>query len=311
MQPTSASEQNLSSISWPTMSIERYAALEQSLGANVLQLGDTWWVQIRPWFYRPLLPFKKYDADQVRQATLHRRTVFQHAVMDGQPHNSYLNPIIFDDLHSYDPRTLHKKVRWDIRKALKNNVTVSRIVDETEFVESGYRVYVSFYERTKYNFDTSRRQKDGFSRWAHRLFQFHEAVVVGAFAGQELVSFEISCLVENTLIQKTTVHSEKALRLSAPDLLLHHTRSSVLEQSAIHRISEGMLARNQGINEYKISRGAKALALPAVLHIRPVILWLIRKASRSIYSRLHGLDSDALFAMNLSPQSSGSSPIAE
>jgi hypothetical protein len=220
---------------------------------------------------------------------------FQYGVEDGQSYNSYLNPIIFDEPRNYDIKKLRYNVQKHIKKALKNNVTVSRIVDEREFSESAYPCYVSFYERTKYAFDRSRRQKDGFSRWSHALFQFPEIVVLGAFAGRELVSFEIGCLVEDTLILKTLVNSDKALKLGAPDLLLHTYRMNSCEQPRIRTIYDSMLGQSPGINEYYVIRGARVLALPAFLNIHPAILWLIRKANTSIYERLRGLGKDELF----------------
>jgi hypothetical protein len=94
---------------------------------------------------------------------------------------AYLNPIVFDELDNYDMKNLRYTVRKHIKKALRNDVTVSRIVDEREFSENAYPCYMSFYERTKYAFDTSRRKKDRFSRWSHALFEFPETVVLGTF----------------------------------------------------------------------------------------------------------------------------------
>ena len=275
------------------MTVDRYAALEQATGGKVVKVGDIWWRQVRPFLYRPLLPFKKYDLKQATDGFT-SFGAFQHCVEDGHPCNSYLNPIVFDEPGNYDMKKLRPNVQRHIKKALKNDVTVSRIVDEREFSESAYPCYLSFYERTKYAFDTSRRQKDGFARWSHAVFQFPEAVVLGAFAGRELVSFEIWCLVEDTLILKTLVNSDKALKLAAPDLLMHTCRVSACEQPKIRTIYDSMLGQSPSINEYYMIRGARVLALPAFLHMHPALLWLIRKANKNIYERLLGLGNDEL-----------------
>jgi len=304
MQSASASEQNLPSISWSAMSIERYATFEQSLGAKVLRIGDIWWVQIRPFFYRPLLPFKRYDTEQVKRA-IGNRGVFQHAVMDGQSYDSYLNPVIFDDLQSYEPKRLCRNFRRCLKAALASGATVRRILDEQEFCEKVYPIYLSFYQRTGYRFGKSRREKAEFSKWAHVLFQFPEVVVLGAFTGPELVAVHISCLVENTLIPKALITSDRALKLEAPDLLLHCCRMSALKQPNLQQMYSGMLSKNAGMNIYKSRRGACVLALPASLHIHPLALWSIKKASPATYSRLSGLDPNALLANDLMPRSSG------
>jgi hypothetical protein len=197
---------------WLEMTEERYAAFERATAMTVVQCESTWWTQVRPYFYRPLLPFKTYDSRKMRQE-FDRMGGYQHGVQAGEPHNSYLNPIIFDDLRNYDAESLRKGARGCLKKALNENLTVRRLTDVEEFWEQGYPAYLSFFNRTRYHFDTSRREKAGFRRWAQRVFQFPEAVVLGAFRGEQLVSFEISCRVGDALIIKTVVHSDAALKL--------------------------------------------------------------------------------------------------
>jgi hypothetical protein len=285
---------------WSSMTIDRYAALEWATGVKVVKIGDLWWQQVRPFFYRPLLPFKKYDLQRTTDG-FSRIATFQHAVEGGQSRNSYLNPLVFEEPRAYDMKKLPYNVQKHIKKALKNNVTVSRIVDEKEFSESAYPCYLSFYERTKYAFAASRRHKNGFSRWSHALFQFPETVVLGAFAGRDLLSFEIGCLVEDTFILRTLVNSDKALKLGASDLLLHSYRISVREQPNIRTIYEGMLGQRSGISEFYLVRGARALALPAFLHMHPALLWLIRRTNKNTYERLIGLGNDSPLSYSSRP----------
>ncbi|MFZ1131542.1 MAG: hypothetical protein WBV31_21010 [Terriglobales bacterium] len=281
---------------WQSMTVDRYAALEQLTGMNVVKVGDIWWHQVRPFLYRPLLPYKKYDSGKT-MAGLNRVGAFQFGVEDGQPHNSYLNPIMFEELDKYEIKALPYSAQKHIKKALKNGVTVSRIVDEKEFAEIAYPCYMCFYQRTKYSYDKRRTQKDGFARWAHTLFQFPETVILGAFAGRELVSYEISCVVEDTLCLKTLVNSDRALKLGAADLLLHTYRSGSREQPAIRQIYDSMLGQNPGINDYYFVRGARVLSLPAALRMHPAVLWLIKGANKGIYRRLLGLRHDQLPAI--------------
>lgn len=277
---------------WQSMTLDRYAALEQATGAKVTKVGDIWWRQVRPFLYRPLLPSRKYD---LKKATtgLAGFGAFQHGVEDGQPYNSYLNPIVVDEPRNYDVKKLCSNVQRNIRKALKN-LTISRITDESEFCKSAYSCYMSFYERTKYAFGANRRQPDEFARWSHALFQFPETVVLGAFVGHELLSFKVCCPVEDTLILKALVNSDKALKLSAPDLLMHACRLSICEQPNIRTIFDCMHGQNAGISDYYVRRGSRVLALPAFLHVHPAIPWLIKKANKNVYERLLGLGNDEL-----------------
>ncbi len=280
---------------WPAMSMERYAAFEQATGMKLVRMGEIWWQQPRSFLYRPLLPFKKYDLEGVK-ARFDKIGIFQSAVEDEQPSNSYLNPVLFERPQDYDVKKLRDNVRGSLKKALKSPITVRRMLDEEEFTEIAYPVYLSFYERTKYGFDAGRREKPKFKCWARNVFQFTEVVVLGAFLGRDLVSFEITCLVENTLILKTIVTSDRALRFNTPDLLLHYYRTIAQGQPEIHMIYDSMLSANDGLNNYKIMRGARVAALPAFLHIHPGLRWLIQKANRSAYDRLQGFNNGQLIA---------------
>lgn len=278
------------------MSVDRYAAFELANGMKVFKAGDIWWRQVRPFFYRALLPFKKYDLSKA-SGGFGKLGAFQHGVADGQPFNSYLNPIVFEEPGKYDTRMLRSNVQARIKKAIKNGVTVSRIVNEREFVESAYPCYLSFYERTHYAFEASRRKKDRFSQWCHALFEFPEIVVLGAFAGKELIAFEICCMVEDVLVLDTLVNSNKALKLVAPDLLTHACRTIARDQPNIRLIYDTLLGQNHGINRFYFVRGARVWAVPSFLHMPAPSLWLIRKANQGIYQRLLGLDDDELVSV--------------
>ncbi|MGH9528285.1 MAG: hypothetical protein ACRD2S_00020, partial [Terriglobales bacterium] len=251
--------------------------------------------QVRPFLYRPLLPFKKFDVTGIREG-FGRIGVFQAAVEDGQFSNSHLNPVLFQRPQDYEVSKLRDNVRGTLKKAFRNSVSVRRMIDEEQFSERAYPVYLSFYERTKYGFDTKRKERTKFATWAHALFQFPEAVILGALVGHEFVSFEITCLVENTLIIKTIVTSGRALELGTPDLLLHCYRTVARDQPEVRTIYDGMLSQNRGLNNYKIMRGARVTALPAFLRIPASVLWMIRKASGCAHEKLLGLNSQQLGA---------------
>lgn len=285
--PPPESLPNHVAVVWPAMNIDTYAALERANGTKVIKIGEHWWVQVRPFFYRSLLPTDEYDIEHVSR--LKRLGVFQHAVRDGQASNSYLNAIVFADPGSYSLNSVRHSLRASIKRSMKNGLTVSSIIDETEFCEKAYPVYASFYKRTGYRFGESRAKEKNFHSWAHRIFQFPEVVVLGAFTGSDLVAIQISCLVEKMLVIKSLITSDLALKLGAPELLLHCSRMSAAGQSRIQQIYCGMLTQISSLNSYKSERGARVLCLPAFLHIPRLLLWTIKKTSPTTYSRLCGL----------------------
>jgi hypothetical protein len=273
--------------SWVPMSIDRYAALESAAGLKVTKQGDVFWQQVRPFFYRPLAPYCGYDqAATARQ--FGKLAAFQHGVLNGQPSNSYLNFIVFDDLRNYDPGKLHRNAQRNLRAAQKNGLVAARLADEKQFVEQGYELYLSFYRRAKYEFATQRTRKEGFAQWARALFQFPDMPILGAFQGDKLLGFEMSCRIGDTVIRKTMVHSDKGLELRAPDLLLHHCRVAAREDPSITLVYDSGLSTH-GIDEYKLRRGAHVTAIPAYLHVNPILLGLIKKFGSTSYQRLGGI----------------------
>jgi hypothetical protein len=283
-----SADSKVNDFAWQSMSIDRFATFHAELGIKVCREGGIWWRQVRPFFYRPLLPLNKYTFHARRQG-LARFAVFQHAVEKGCPHNSFLNPIVFDRLPEYEMKELAENARRNLKKAFTSGVTVARIFDKNYFAEHAYAVYLSFYERTKYSFDTSRRTRDGFARWTEKLFAFPENTVLGAFLSGKLIGLEITCLVDNILVIETVMHSNESLRLGAPDLMLHHWRTSARNQPEIHMILDSMLTEKEGVNEFKLRRGAIVLALPACLHLAPAALHLLKVCNKRIYQKLHGL----------------------
>src|SRR3954466_10822596 len=89
------------------MSPESYAAAEAASGVRIIKRGDIYWRRVRPFFYRPLFPFCGYDRRSVERS-FPKLAAYQHAVLEGQSSNSYLNLIFYDDIRSYDGEKLHR-----------------------------------------------------------------------------------------------------------------------------------------------------------------------------------------------------------
>jgi hypothetical protein len=281
---------------WMPMTVDRYAALQRATGGRVWSQGDIWWQQVRPFFYRPVLPFESYDTKYVQK--LSKFVVFQHATKEGQSNNSYLNPIVFNEVKKYEISKISENPRRIIHRASKVGMKIHKFIDAGEFCEQAFPVYLSFYERTKYSYGTHRRRKEGFLQWARSIFQFPEAVILGVQIGGDLLGFEISCLVDQTLIIDTVIHSDKGLKCGSSDWALHHIRLSAREQGGIEQIYHSMFTKNSGINEFKVRRGARIMALPAYLHLHPLWLATVGTFSKEVRRQLQGLNQDQVLRIN-------------
>lgn len=282
------------------MTIDRYAQLVQATGESVLKQGQFWFIHGHRFFYRPLLPHRKYDFYEARRQ-INKFGLFQYGVKDDQPHNCYINTIIFDRLHNYTTNTLSGSALRNLKEAVKSGVAVRRIRDQEEFASKGHPIYMSAYSRNRYGADTrwgaQRRDPEGFAAWTHTIFQFPETIVLGAYAGDELLSFEISWIIEDTLVLSTIVHSDSGIELRAPDLLLHAWRMALRNQPAVNFILDSLLG-SSGVDEFKLRRGGRALALRAYVNINRAALSLLRHIWPGGYSRIAGRPPDAVLPNN-------------
>jgi len=272
---------------WPRMSVDRFAELYSTTGFAVFKQGDVWWKQGTV-FHRPLLSHRKYDLHKTK-AQLNKFGVFQFGVQDDQSHNCYLNFIVFDN--RYNVTGLPSSVVRGLKTAMKCGVVVRPISDEEEFASKGYPVYMSAFQRNQYaantRWGTQRRNPQGFSKWSHSIFQFPETIILGAFAGDELLSFEISWLVEDTLMLSTIVHSDQGLELRAPDILLHTWRATARDVPGLNVIWDSALG-STGVDEFKLRRGGRAIALRAHVNISRPMLWAVKHFWPGVHQKIAG-----------------------
>ena len=174
--------------------------------------------------------------DSVLTDSFHKLAAYQHAVLEDQSSNSYLNLIVYDNIRSYDGEKLHRGPVKNISLAIERGVKVKRLFDERAFCSQGYEVYLSFYRRTRYGFAKNRIDREGFEQWTKTLFLFPELVVLGALSGRDSSAFGVACAVEGTVIIKSGVHSNVGLELHTPDLMLHHWRLAARNDSTVSTI---------------------------------------------------------------------------
>ena len=269
------------------MNIEDYAQLEQKTGSRLIKKGNIWWRVVRPFFYRPLLPFESYNCEEIVRCFPPWQMV-QFPVKEKSRANSQLHMIVFDDIQSYQIDTLDKERRRDIRKAIQNGVSIREIRDPDPFISQAYPVYLSFYHRTHYGHQKNRNQKEAFSDWVHTLLSFPDTCLLGAYLEQELIAIEICCIVDRILIGKSLINSQKSILFRAQDLLFHYTREELAKKHNVDLIFTGMVVREQGINNFKLWRGAKILSLPSHLKMPVPIKWILKRFRKSEYAFLKG-----------------------
>ncbi len=269
------------------MNIEEYAQLEQKTGSRLIKKGNIWWREVRPFFYRPLLPFASYTCEEtVRLFPLWQMAQFP--VKEKSRANSQLHMIVFDDIQSYQIDSLDKDRRRDLRKAIQNGVSIQQIHEPNPFISQAYPVYLSFYHRTQYEYQKNRNQKEAFADWVHTLLSSPDVYLLGSYLEEELIAILVCCIVDRILIAKSLINSEKSIPLRAQDLLLHYTREELAKKRNVTLFYSGMLDRKPGINNFKLWRGAKIVSLPSHLKMPSPAKSVLKIFKQSEYAFLIG-----------------------
>ena len=228
----------------------------------------------------------------------------QFAVPQASSANSRLNLMIFQNADTYSLAAVEAKRRWEIRSAAKV-FTIREITDVNEFKEKAYPSYLSFYQRTEYNYKKERLNQFWFSRWAESLFQFGKFVILGAYRNGQLEGICCSLCVEDTVFYTTAFCTGEALRLNVSSFLLHSVREAVASDRQAKQIFAGMYkyAAARGVDDFYLLRGCSLVQKPAILRINPLAMALLRVFRPKELSKLLGIIPDAPAAAN--PAKSG------
>jgi hypothetical protein len=271
------------------LSLDEYAALQQSVGEKVVRLDGFWWRRVRLCFYRPLVPFREFSTMASRLPASAWLGGVQHVVPFGEPANSTMSFLIFPDAGDYSLDKLRPKPRQQVRSAAER-FTVRLLTDRTEFKEKAFPAYKSFHARTKYSYLAARLRKSNFDKWTDAMFDHGASLILGAFRGIELSAISIAHAVEDTLIYSTFFGGDEALRDHVSSLLLHTVRQTASQDGAITQVYAGTPkpVENRGIDEFLIRRGCRVVSKPAFMRLNPTSKMVLRCLMSNQYSRMRG-----------------------
>jgi hypothetical protein len=269
------------------MTLQEYAAIEMAFGEKIVNLNNVYWRRVRPFFYRPILPFIEYPPESVALPRASFLGGAQHAVSRPEIANSFMNFLMFDDLQGYSFDSVNYNLRRKIKLASKHYV-IKPIRDIEDFKEKGYAVYLSFYERTRYSYKSERRKQSHFSAWADTLFRFPKAIVLGGYSNTDLNSVSVSYLVEDVLIYATFFCNTESLGFNVHDLMLHSVREWAAKSENIRYIFTGMYEPGKGTADFYLQRGCRIVRKPALYRINRLALVLLRTLMSKQYEQLCG-----------------------
>ena len=269
------------------MTLDRYADFQRRTGHKVRRVNDIWWRQVRPFFWRPLMPFYEYASSSVQPPTFGVLGGIQHVVPKGEPANSSISFLMFEDASRYHLDLLDYNRKRQVRLASKH-FQIRPMRSPEELASMGHNVYLSFYERTRYAFLADRCSPAKFQEWCEILFCSPDPLVWGAFRGEVLCAVSVSHIVEDSWHYATFFSDSTAMKQHVSDLMLHSVRQMAADLGGLKQVFAGLYHGGQGTDEFYLLRGARLLNRPARLWLNPVAEILLRCFRPVQYAQLFG-----------------------
>ena len=271
-----------------------YALACRRAGEPVVQCAGTWWREVRPCFFRPVLPF--LDVASGRVDVPHRAALggYQYPPSaGGDPPNSFLAYVAFADAQDYCLDHLRRGDRWKVRSAEKRFL-IRPLSNNAEFKARAHPIYLEFHDRTQYGYLKKRVSKPQFDRWVDAEFTDPGLVALGAWAGDSLVAVSLSRVVGDAWVYSSSFASNDALHNNAASLMLHHVRCLAAAVDGVTIVFAGMQKppAAASVDAFYLQRGATIVRRPAVLRVNPLARWLLPRFTPELWARLRG-DFDA------------------
>ena len=272
---------------WHELSINAYAAFERACGAELRLVNGQWWRRVAPFFFRPLNPLEKIPPQPSCYPSQSRWGGIQHAVPDPRAGNCYMNFFIYENLQDYDLSQLDERRRRETCLSL-NHFRAELIPDWTTFRREAYPVYWEFYNRTGYNYRKQRLNPKGFTQWARALFAFPEIQVLGVYHQSQLVAVNISYRLGDVIFDDTLFSNNFSLKLHVTNFILHTLRAAAAQSDA-RWLNRGGTTTRRSLDQSKVLRGCRMVAMPARLKANPLALIGLRLFRAPQYRRLLGV----------------------
>jgi len=269
------------------MTVDEYASFQRANGLKLTRIDDIWWGEVRPFFFRPLLPYTEIIPNSKQYPFKSLIGGVKHVVPSGEKNNSNMNYFVFDDLQRYSLKRVKDKRRNEIRKGL-TNFSAKRIENVKEFIDEAYDVYISFYRRTQYNYLKERVNNKYFAAWATNIFKYPQMVIIGAYHHNKLSAVSISYLIEGVIFYATFFSDAESYKLQVGDFMIHIVREAASLTDA-KCIFMGMVTGQKSLDNSKIMRGCKLVKMPAYYRLNPIALYFAKALMKHSYKKLIGL----------------------
>lgn len=269
------------------MAVSEYAAAQRSLGNRVCERGGAYWIRVRPFFFRPVLPYEALATERSGKSPPYPWDGYQHVVNMSDAANSVMHFRFFNHAQQYELKRLGSDWRRLVRIASRKYV-VKPIRDLAEFKDLGYKAYLSFFGRTSYQYMAERTEREKFACWAENLFGLAKVNLLGGYGPTGLSAISVSYWIKDTLVYSTFFSDTHSLRDHVCDLMLHSLRELAAATPGIEQIYAGTFQGGTGPDKYYILRGCQWVKKPAIYRIPFVVRLALRAFMPTQFQKLIG-----------------------
>ena len=266
-----------------------YAGACRQAGQRLILCGTSWWREVRPCFFRPLLPFVDVPSGATGLPWRALLGGSQYAVSQADPRaNSWLSYLAFERAQGYNIHCLNPRLRSYVRAAEKRFVI--KPLGRGEFKELAHPIYVEFYERTGYGYLAKRVNRIHFEGWADAEFSDGGLVGLGAWEAGSLVAASLSRVVGEAWVYSSFFATNNAIRGQVANLMLHHARCLAAAVDGVSMVYVGMRKSGEArsVDAFYMHRGALPVRRPAILTVNPLVEWTMRRFRPSLWQHIEG-----------------------
>ena len=282
-------EQNLETIATirlHNMTIEEMAEADRQAGSRLHFSDGVWWREVKPFFYLPANFLTRIIPSQAKPKPWLALGGYYHMVPPGTGGNGVIVTNEVSDPASYQLASVKSDKRRQIRRALAF-FRIRRVDNLSDLLGDGFCIYLDWSKRTKNVRDRLSRAA-AFRRWITPLFHHPYKLILGAYAEDRLVAFQISAAVEGAA-NISFSFSDSSFNALTPKSALNYAYVKICAQHGeIHKACGGFRSLKESLEHYKSELGFQHVSYPAFVSLRSVLRPLVRLVLPTEYRRLMG-----------------------
>jgi len=286
MDLTDRNLETISSTHLHNMTIEELVEADRRAGSRLHFSDGVWWREVKPFFYLPANFMTRVVPHRSKPKPWRVLGGYYHMVPQGFTSNGVIVTNEISNPSSYRLESLKANKRREIRRALAF-FRICRVKGLDDLLGDGYRVYLDWEKKTK-NVRDKRSNPAVFKRWITRTFRHPYRLILGAYAENHLVAFQIIEAVEGVANISYTF-SDSSFKALTPSSALRYTYIRICGlHGEIRTACGGFRSLKESLERYKSELGFQHVSYPAFISLQPLIRPLVRWLMPLEYRRLMG-----------------------